>query len=180
MSTLTYDVSKAANRAMFARDRFVIHYGDQSQAPSRASLGLPAGRWAGSGTLIVCEGGAIFNQPDGEPEVWIGGRKVALADIKGRGVDGEGTLRGRNHWHAWVDKILGKPDAFVQTPFSYATGIAEAGLLCSRAARFPQQELLWDKARLAFANPDGSPHDEANKTCVRREYRQGFELPTVT
>lgn len=174
MSTLTYDVSKARNRAAFARDRFVVHYGDQSQAPSRAELGLPPGKWPGSATMVVCEGGVILNQPEGEPEVWIGGRQVDFASIKGRGADGEGTLRARNHWHSWVDAILGKPDAFVQTPFSYAAGIAEAGLLCSKAARFPQQELVWDKSRLAFTN-----HDEATKTIVRREYRPGFELPEV-
>jgi predicted dehydrogenase len=179
MSTLTYDVSKAKNRAMFARDRFVVRYGDQSQAPTRAELGLPPGKWAGSGTLIVCEGGAIFNQPDGDPQVWIGGKQVDFRSIKGRGADNEGTLRARNHWHAWVDKIMGKPDAFVQTPFSYAAGIAEAGLLCSRAARFPQQELLWDKSKLAFLNADGSTHEDATKTCVTREYRKGFELPTL-
>ena len=179
MSTLTYDVSKAKNRAMFAKDRFVVRYGDQSQAPSRAELGLPPGKWAGSGTLIVCEGGAIFNQPDGDPQVWIGGKAVDFKSIKGRGADGEGTLRGRNHWHAWVDRITGKPDAFVQTPFSYAAGIAEAGLLCSRAARFPQQELLWDKSKLAFLNADGTVREDATKTCVTREYRKGFELPTL-
>ena len=69
---------------------------------------------------------------------------------------------------------MGKQDAFVQTPFSYASGIAEAGLLCSRAARYPNQELRWDKAKLAFTN-----HEEATKTCVTREYRQGFELPSM-
>jgi len=67
----------------------------------------------------------------------------------------------------------------VQSPFSYAAGIAEAGLLCSRAARFPQQELRWDKSRLVFLKPDGSTHAEATDTCVRRAYRPGFELPAV-
>jgi len=169
MSTLTYDVSKQKNRAMFAKDRFVVHYGDQSQAPSRAELGLPEGKWPGSGTMIVCEGGVIFNQPEGAPEVWIGGKKVDWKDIKGRG-----EVKARNHWHSWVDKILGKEGAFVQTPFNYSVGIAEAGLLCSKAARFPQTELVWDKSKLAFTN-----HEEATKTCVTREYRKGFELPTV-
>jgi len=169
ISTLTYDVSKQQNRAMFAKDRFVVHYGDQSQAPSRASLGLPAGNWPGSATMIVCEGGIILNQPEGDPEVWIDGKKVDWKDIKGRG-----EVKGRNHWHSWVDKIMGKQDAFVQTPFSYASGIAEAGLLCSRAARYPNQELRWDKAKLAFTN-----HEEATKTCVTREYRKGFELPAM-
>jgi hypothetical protein len=169
MSTLTYDVSKQKNRAMFAKDRFVVHYGDQSQAPSRAELGLPEGKWPGSGTMIVCEGGVILNQPEGAPEVWIGGKKVDWKDIKGRG-----EVKARNHWHSWVDKILGKEGAFVQTPFNYSVGIAEAGLLCSKAARFPQTELVWDKSKLAFTN-----HEEATKTCVTREYRKGFELPTV-
>ena len=54
-----------------------------------------------------------------------------------------------------------------------SSGIAEAGLLCSRAARFPQSELVWDKSKLAFTN-----NDEATKTCVTREYRKGFELPS--
>lgn len=180
MSTLTYDVSKQGNRAMFARDRFVVHYGDQSQAPSRASLGLPPGKWPGTATMIVCEGGVILNQPEGEPEAWIDGKKVDFKSIKGRGADGEGTLRARNHWHSWVDRIVGKPEAFVQTPFSYSAGIAEAGLLCSKAARFPQQELLWDKSKLVLLNPDGTVHEDATKQCVRREYRAGFELPAVT
>ena len=62
----------------------------------------------------------------------------------------------------------------MQTPFHYSVRIAEAGLLCAKAARFPQTELLWDKSKLAFTN-----HDEATKTIVTREYRKGFELPTV-
>jgi hypothetical protein len=51
--------------------------------------------------------------------------------------------------------------------------IAEAGLLCAKAARYPGQELLWDKGSLAFTN-----HEEATNTIVRRKYRAGFELPT--
>ena len=81
---------------------------------------------------------------------------------------GQGTVTARNHWHSWVDKIQGKSDAFVQTPFSYAAKIAEAGLLCAKASRFPGQELRWDKATLTFTN-----HAEATKTIVRREYRKG-------
>jgi hypothetical protein len=83
-----------------------------------------------------------------------------------------------------VDAIVGGPnrktDGFVQSPFAATAKMAEAGLLCSRAARFPQQELGWDKSRLVFTKPDGSTHEEATKTCVTREYRKGFELPTVS
>lgn len=163
-STLTYD----APYDRFANGRFVVHYADQSQAPSRASLGLPAGKWPGSATLVVCEGGVLLVQPEGEIQVWIEGKPVDFKTLPGLG-----AVTARNHWHSWVDKILGKPDAFVQTPFSYGAGLAEAGLLCAKAARFPGQELRWDKATLSFPN-----HEEATKTIVRREYRKGFELPS--
>ena len=162
-STLTYDVPGER----FANGRFVVHYADQSQAPSRAAFGLPAGPWPIYGTLVVCEGGVLYAPIEGDPEVWIAGKPVDFMTLPGRG-----PVTGRNHWHSWVDKILGKAGAFVQTPFSYGAGIAEAGLLCAKAARFPGQELRWDQATLTFPN-----HAEATKTIVRREYRKGFELP---
>ena len=101
------------------------------------------------------------------------------------------TALNRNHWsradnlsadaglQPHVRQTLRNRARYELRNNSYAAGIAESGLLASRAARFPQQELLWDKSKLAFANADGSPHDEANNTCVRREYRKGFELPAV-
>ena len=111
---------------MFAKDRFVVHYGDQSQAPSRAELGLPPGKFWGSATLIVCEGGVIVVEPGGAIELYIDGKQVDFKTLKGLG-----KVTARNHWHAWVDAIVGGPgrktDGFVQTPFSYAAGIAEAG-----------------------------------------------------
>jgi predicted dehydrogenase len=168
-STLTYDTTAVTNKERFANNRFVVHYADQAQAPSRASLGLPEGKWPGAGTLVVCEGGVLFVQPEGAPTIWIDGKEVDFKSIPGQGV-----ITARNHWHSWVDAILGKSEAFVQTPFSYSTGIAEAGLLCAKAARFPNQELRWDKATLTFTN-----NEEATKTIVRREYRKGFELPTI-
>lgn len=164
-STLTYPA--AGDR--FARDRFVVHYCDKSQAPSRASLGLPAGAWPGTGTLVVCEDGVLLVEPEGAIEVWRGGKPVDW-----KGIPGQGEVRARNHWHSWVDRIVGKPGAFVQTPFSAGAGMAEAGLLCCRAARFPGRELRWDRATNSFLGDD-----EATKSIVRREYRKGFELPSA-
>ena len=165
-STLSYPVT--GDR--FARDRFVVHYCDKSQAPSRAALGLPAGEWPGIGTLVVCEGGVLLVEPEGSIQCWIGGKPVDW-----KAIPGQGEVVARNHWHAWVDRIIGKPGAFVQSPFTAAAGMAEAGVLCCRAARFPGQELRWDRAACAITN-----HAEANRTIVRREYRPGFELPTVS
>jgi hypothetical protein len=165
-STLTYPVTGER----FARERFVVHYCDKSQAPSRAALGLPAGDWPGIGTLVVCEGGVLLVEPEGSIQCWIGGTPVDWKSIPG-----QGEVAARNHWHAWVDRIVGKPGAFVQSPFTAAAGMAEAGVLCCRAARFPGQELRWDRAACAITN-----HAEANRTIVRREYRPGFELPAVS
>lgn len=53
--------------------------------------------------------------------------------------------------------------------------ITEAVLLTVKATRFPGQELLWDKSKLAFTN-----NAEATKTIVRREYRDGFAPPQVS
>lgn len=173
-STLVYDVSKAPGRDRFAGDRFVVHYADQAQAPSRAALGLPEGRFGSIGTLVVCEGGVICCGAEGPVEVWIDGKPVDFKSLPGLG-----KVTARNHWHAWVDAIVGGPDrrtdGFVQSPFAASAKMAEAGLLCAKAARFPQQELRWDKASLSFTNSD-----EATRTIVRRAYRKGFELPDVT
>jgi predicted dehydrogenase len=169
-STLTYPGSTRTDGGeRFARKEFVVHYRDKGQAPSRAALGLPPGTFGSIGTLVVCEGGVLSVKPEGEIEVWREGVAVDWKTILG-----QGEIVGRNHWHSWVDRIMGKPDAFVQTPFAAGAGMAEAGLLCSKAARFPGVELRWDKATLTFTN-----HDEASKTIVRREYRSGFELPEI-
>lgn len=163
-ATLTYPGGPA-----FAGPVFPVHYCDKGQAPSRAALGLPEGRFGSTGTLVVCEQGVLHVQPEGELEVWQGGKPVDWKTLPGLG-----TATARNHWHCWVDGALGKPGAFVQTPFSAGLGMAEAGLLCSRAARYPGQELRWSRADLAFTN-----HPEATKSVVRREYRKGFELPEL-
>ena len=152
----------------FAGPVFPVHYSDKGQAPSRAALGIPPGRFGGSGTLVVCQDGVLHVQPEGEIEVWRGGKAVDW-----RSIPGQGEVTGRNHWHAWVDRIVGKPGAFVQTPFAAGARLAEAGLLCSRAARYPGTELLWDREATAFTN-----HEEATRTIVGRAYRQGFALPS--
>lgn len=169
-STLTYPVAGTTGADRFARPEFVVHYCDKGQAPSRAALGLPQGEFGSHGTLVVCEDGVLFVRPEGEMEVWRGGKPVDWKTIPG-----QGKVVARNHWHSWVDRIMGKPDALVQTPFAAGAALAEAGLLCAKAARFPGTELRWEKSALAFTN-----HPEATKTIVRREYRDGFGLPEVT
>ncbi|MHC4910724.1 MAG: hypothetical protein ACYTF9_13515, partial [Planctomycetota bacterium] len=78
-----------------------------------------------------------------------------------------------NHWHAWVDNIVGI-ETELRTPFTDGVRITEPALLAVKATRYPGVELLWDKSKLAFTN-----HDEATRTIVRREYRDGFAPPSV-
>jgi len=151
----------------FARAVFPVHYCDKGQFPSRRSLGLPPGKFQGTGTLVVCERGVLYVAPEGHLEVWQDGQPVDW-----KALPGLGEVQERNHWHSWVDTIQGKPGAFLQSPFRLAAGMAEAGLLCAKAARYPGQELLWDRGKVAFTN-----HQEATDTIVARRYRPGFELP---
>ena len=65
----------------------------------------------------------------------------------------------------------GKPEI---VPNADGVRITEAALLAVKAARFPGQELRWDKGALAFTN-----HPEATDTIVRRDYRTGFAPPEV-
>jgi predicted dehydrogenase len=169
-STLTYSVDHAGVRDRFAGDRFVVHYRDKSQAPSRAALGLPAGKFPGTGTLVVCEDGVLLVEHEGGIEVWRDG-----VPVDWRTIPGQGEVVERSHWHSWVDRILGRPDAVVQTPLAAGAAMAEAGLLCAKATRYPGVELRWNRPTLSFTN-----HAEATKSIVRREYRPGFELPVVT
>ncbi|TDJ69822.1 MAG: Gfo/Idh/MocA family oxidoreductase [Planctomycetota bacterium] len=164
-STITY----AVDSENFARKFFPLHYSDSNQRPSRAALGLPAGEWAGSNmTVVVCEGGVLALSAGGGLEIW---RDGTMTD--GLEMPGLPEFPELNHWHAWVDTILGV-ETELRTPFVDGARITEAALLAVKASRFPGQELRWDKAALAFTN-----NDEATATIVKRNYRDGFAPPAV-
>ncbi len=164
-ATITY----AVNSPRFASTHFPIHYSDRNQAPSRASLGLPAGAWPESNmTLVQCEGGVLALSAGGTVEVWRDGQAT-----DGLAMPGLPDFEPLNHWHAWVDTILGR-QVELRTPFRDGIRITEAALLAVKAARFPGEELRWDKSQLAFTN-----HPEATATIVKRDYRDGF-APTRT
>lgn len=150
----------------FANGVLPLHYSDKGQRPSRAALGLPPGEFARTGTLVVCEGGVLHVEPEGKLEVWRDGKPFDWTAFPGLEQRAE-----RNHWHCWVDGCMGR-DAFIQTPFAAGAAMAEAGLLCAKAARYPNQELRWDKPTLSFTNDP-----EATESIVRRDYRPGFEVP---
>jgi predicted dehydrogenase len=77
-------------------------------------------------------------------------------------------VKGANHWHQFVDAILGKDKT--QANFDYAGPLTESVLLGSVASRFPKTTLDWDAKKLKFTNVK-----EANQ-FVRRKYRKGWEV----
>ncbi len=162
-------VNYAVNSDKFARKVFPIHYSDSGQAVSRAAIGLPPGNFADTNmTVVVCEGGVLTLTAGGYLEVWRDGKLT-----KGLEMPGLPEFAPLNHWHAWVDNCLGVKTE-LRSPFKDAIRMTEAAILAVKATRFPNRELLWDKATLSFTN-----HTEATKTIVRREYREGFAPPVV-
>lgn len=79
-------------------------------------------------------------------------------------------VKGANHWHQFVNAILGKDKT--QANFDYAGPLTEAVLLGSVATRFPQTTLDWNAAKLTFNVPEAS-------RLVRREYRKGWEVAGI-
>lgn len=162
-STLVYQV--ASNR--FADKTFPVHFYDSGQVPTPEQLRIHQPLKDEYLTAVVCEGGTLTLEPDGGLKIW---RKGGVSG--GMGMPGLPPFPPLNHWHAWVDNCLGKK-AELRAPFKDAVRITEAVLLAVKATRFPDQELFWNKSKLAFTN-----HAEATKTIVRRDYRAGFAPPT--
>ncbi len=161
LSTITYP----GGGDRFAREKFVLHYNDSDIRPSFAALGLPESKFKGSCTMVVCEEGALILQPGGEMELY---RKGKLVENEPLPEVGE-----RQHWKDWADCCLGKEKP-LWTPFDIGSRITEPALLATKATRFPGQELLWDAANYRFSN-----HEEANKTILSRNYREGFAPPSL-
>lgn len=161
LSTLTYDVDSDK----FANTTCNFHFYDTGLQPDRAQLGIGEGDWPGSiFTIVVCEGGTLVLGPSGPLEIWRDGQKT-----DGLEWPGLPEFETFNHWHAWVDKALGKDTQHLWAPFEIGLRCTEPGLLAVKAAKYPGQVLHWNRAQMQFEN-----HRKANETIVRRAYRNGF------
>ncbi len=164
-STLKYRVASDK----FTGREFPVHYYDSSQAPTAEQLRIPEAVGGSNMTVVVCEGGTLVLQADGGLKVWRDGKEEQGLRLPGLPKKWEPL----NHWHAWVDNCLGRKTE-LRTPFKDGVRTTEPTILSVKATRFPGQELLWDKSKLAFTN-----HPEATQTIVRRKYRDGFAPPRV-
>ncbi|MBC8127959.1 MAG: Gfo/Idh/MocA family oxidoreductase [Gloeobacteraceae cyanobacterium ES-bin-144] len=163
-STIRYKVSSNT----FSSDTFPIHFYDSNQIPSPEQLRITQPIKNDNMTAVVCEGGTLTLEADGRLKIWRNGKMEE--GLRLPGLPKYPTL---NHWHAWVDNCLGKKTE-LRAPFKDAVRITEACLLAVKATRFPNQELLWDKSKLAFTN-----NSEATRTIVSCQYREGFGPPKV-
>jgi len=162
LSTLVYPVTGPR----FANTTCNFYFYDSQLTPDRAQLGVGEGSWSdGIFTVVVCQGGTMVLGPSGPLEIWREGRMT-----DGLEMPGLPSYENFNHWHAWVDKALGKDTPHLWAPFRDGLRCTEAGLLAVKAAKYPGQVLEWNREQLAFTN-----HAEATRTIVRRTYRKGFE-----
>ena len=80
-------------------------------------------------------------------------------------------LEPRNHYHHFIDAILGKVKN--ESHFQQTGPMTEAILLGTVAIRLPDTKLEWDVSAMKFTH-----HDDANK-LLRRTYRNGWEVVLV-
>jgi predicted dehydrogenase len=73
-----------------------------------------------------------------------------------------------NHYHQFVDAVLGKGTA--SAPFDYSAALTEVVLLGVLSTRFPRTTLEWNAAKMKFGN---SP--EASR-LLRSKYRSGWRV----
>lgn len=162
LSTITYPV----RGDRFANSTCNFYFYDTNLKPDRAQIGLGEGDWpSGIVTIVVCEGGTLVLAPEGPLEIWRDKQKT-----DGLAWPGLPKYENFNHWHAWVDKALGKDNPNRWCPFEVGLLCTQPGLLAVKAAKYPGQVLNWDRRGLAFTN-----HADATRTIVKREYRKGFE-----
>jgi hypothetical protein len=141
----------------------VTWYDGEDHKPERDGLGLPESyKLPHAGSVFVGEKGSMvlphWSQPRLFPE-----EKFADYDAP--------KLEDLNHYTDWALACLG--EGTTGSNFGYAGPLTEAVLLGGIAIRFPKEQLQWDTARGKFTH-----HSDANSRLTK-EYRTGWELPTV-
>ena len=148
--------------AFSAAETVKVTWYDGAARPPTELASLVGGQIPNQGSLFVgTEGVMLFGH---------GSRPILYPLEKFKGYPYP-KLEPRDHWLEFVDCIRDgkrKPSA----NFDYAGPLTEAVLLGCLASLFPNEELVWDSAKLTFPkNP------EANAHIGRASYRKGFEIP---
>lgn len=157
-SRITYNKTKYTTG-----DRFVIHYNDHEIHPPCGETGLPLGkRFGANRTMFVCENGTLVIGANGGINIYQKGKEVKDFPMP--------KVPQRSHWNEWVDNCFGAKNELLGR-LEVGTGVTEAGLLATKATRYPNRELVWDSKACRFK--DAPP----NKNLLKRTYRDGFKPP---
>lgn len=132
---------------------------DGDQRPPTDIVALVGGKIPDQGSILIGTKGIMVIPHIAKPKLY------PEADFKDFQMP---AIEGSNHWHQFVDAILGKDKT--QANFNYAGPLTESVLLGSVATRFPKTTLEWKASSLKFTNVK-----EANQ-YVRRTYRKGWEV----
>jgi hypothetical protein len=116
------------------------------------------------GSIFVCSDGLIvIPHLVMEPFVLKDGKMAAAPP---------NDIEDRNHYHEFVDVVLGGGKQPCSASFDYAGPLTESVLIGNVAAHFPGETLAFDAQKLAFP---GRP--EANQ-YLTRSYRDGWRVKT--
>ena len=139
-----------------------VTWSDGFKYPPQELTKLMEGRdFPKQGALLIGEDGVMLLPHGNGPQLFPSEKHKTTPRPK---------LAGWNHYHQFVNAVLGKADAVLNASFDYAGPLTEMILLGTVALRFPGQALSWDAPNLKVTNVA-----EANR-YVRRTYREGWDV----
>lgn len=151
---------KFPGTSMTEKDEITVEWFDGLIYPSaEAKEWYPGETYPPESALMVGTEGAILIPNGGAPQLYPREKFRGTAQPK---------LEPRNHYHHFLDAILGK--AKNESYFEQTGPMTEAILLGTVAIRTPDQTLDWDAAKLAITN-----NPSAHK-LLKREYRKSWEI----
>jgi predicted dehydrogenase len=145
-----------------AGDTLKITWSDGGKYPAKELRAhIEGAKWPAEGALVLGENGAMMLEHMAGPRLYPRERFAGVRPPE---------LAPQQHYHQFIDAILGKDGGKTHTPFPYGARLTETVLMGTVALRFPGQKLAWDAAAMAF--PEGA----AANRFLRRTYRKGWEI----
>ncbi len=109
---------------------------------------LEGRKYPPQGAMLIGEQGVMLMPHGAAPRLYPSEKLKAVPRPK---------LKPWNHYHQFIDAILGKNGGKTQASFDYAGPLSEMVLLGTVALRFPDQSLTWDAPNLKVTNiPDAN------------------------
>ena len=135
-------------------DRITVQWYDGGKKPPRKLAGFEKDdrQLPGGGSLFIGETGNLLLPHVGGPQLVPYSRNKGLTRPK---------LKGRSHYHSFVDACLGKDKT--TSNFDFAVPLTETTLLGNIANRFHGQKLIWNQEEMKITN-----HSDAHVLVHRK------------